>query len=334
VFYSTGAADHNTTPPTGKFADGGWQYQGNWRGFGGTVIASNLFLSARHVGGTVGETFWFENRAYPTVTNYPDTLTDLVVWKVCGTFPRFAPLYTGAGELDQQCLFYGAGLGRGDPVEVATGTGTRLCGWRWVGVTSQLRWGANTVSGIDDTSLLAQSLLKADFNAGNDPNEAGLAGGDSGGGMFLRQTGHWALAGVNYAVDGPFNTTDSGNGFSASIFDARGLYAKSGGNWVRVEETPAPQPAASYFTRVSARLEWLQSVILAHDGKEEPPVVESAPDPAGPFSVEPVVAVNPDLHAVRVNLPSGNRFYRLYSCRALRIVTVKVIGPHLGILYE
>lgn len=334
LFYSTASLDFHTTAPPGDFAEGGWQYQGNWRGYGGTPIASNLFLTARHVGGTVGESFWFDNQAYPTIASYPDDVSDLVVWKVCGTFPRFAPLYTGSDELHRTCLLFGMGLGRGTRVEIAEGTGTRLCGWRWGTGAGRLRWGANTVSGIADTKSLTNSLLSIDFNAGAGANEAALASGDSGSSLFIKQGEKWALAGVNYAVDGPFNTTNAGTGFSASLFDARGLYYWSNDTWTLVPNTATAQPGASYATRISARLDWLKEIIRDHDGTEEPPRVESAPSPEGPYTPQPVLAANAEQHTVHVSAPNAFRCYRLSHCRSLRIVSITVLGSQLILGYE
>jgi len=36
----------------------------------------------------------------------------------------------------------------------------------------------------------------------------------------------WKLAGINYAVQGPYNRNEFGDGFNAAIFDLRGLYLR------------------------------------------------------------------------------------------------------------
>ena len=49
IFFSTGVASHNSTPPGGTFANSGWQWQGSWGGFLGTPIGPHHFITAAHV---------------------------------------------------------------------------------------------------------------------------------------------------------------------------------------------------------------------------------------------------------------------------------------------
>src|SRR5437660_299987 len=53
IFFSTGDPGYNTNAPGGVLTNSGWQYQGAWSSFCGTVIASNAFITAKHVGGSV-----------------------------------------------------------------------------------------------------------------------------------------------------------------------------------------------------------------------------------------------------------------------------------------
>ena len=57
VTIGSGDPAHNTTAPTGLLAGSGWQYLGNWNGFVGTQISPNQFITAAHVGGSVGGSF-------------------------------------------------------------------------------------------------------------------------------------------------------------------------------------------------------------------------------------------------------------------------------------
>jgi len=74
--------------------------------------------------------------------------------------------------------------------------------------------------------------------------------------------GIWKLAGISYAVDGPFSLTGDSldAGFSAAIFDARDLYYKIDGEWMLIEHDEAV-PAGSYASRISSRLNWINSVV-------------------------------------------------------------------------
>src|SRR5215510_11080079 len=66
LLYSTGDPGHNTNAPTGALTNSGWQYQGTWSTFTGTVISSNAFITAKHVGGTIGDPFTFQGVQYTT----------------------------------------------------------------------------------------------------------------------------------------------------------------------------------------------------------------------------------------------------------------------------
>lgn len=55
LFYSTSDPIHNTTAPTGSLTNSGWQYEGEWNGFLGTAIAPRYFITAKHVGGSIGD---------------------------------------------------------------------------------------------------------------------------------------------------------------------------------------------------------------------------------------------------------------------------------------
>jgi hypothetical protein len=334
IFYSTDDPLYNATEPTGQLAGSGWQYQGKWAGFLGTPIAPSLFVTAKHVRGSVGAPFEFGGKAYPTTAVYRDTESDLAIWQVCGVFPFYAPLYAGRDEAGKWCVVFGAGASRGEAVVVTNGTSTALKGWRWGAADGRLRWGQNQITGSVNGGSGQGELLRATFDADGGSNEAGLAGGDSGGGVFIQSGGAWQLAGLNLSVDGPFNTTDRGAGFYAAIFDTGGLYEGSEGNWSLVPERPWPQPAAWYATRISARLTWIRGIIAAYGEAEALPILEAADAPQGPYATVAGAAANSQSQTVTVPLPALNQFYRLRHCRALRITRVTVNAGTLVLGYE
>ncbi|MBM3880854.1 MAG: hypothetical protein FJ387_14245 [Verrucomicrobia bacterium] len=161
IFYSTGNPNHNTSAPAGELADSGWQYQGRWGVFLGTPIAPRHFITAKHVGGTIGESFYFDGKAYPTVAAFDDPASDLRIWQVAGEFPRYAPLYTGRDEVGKGLVVFGRGTRRGDPIVIATGhpaEGDRGQGWfdrvkSWCGLGSarQVAEEPTTLTGTPDT---------------------------------------------------------------------------------------------------------------------------------------------------------------------------------------
>src|SRR2546427_6990661 len=101
IFYSTGDPNYNTTAPGGSLTNSGWQYEGTWGGFLGTAIAPKYFITAHHVGGSVGQTFDFRGVLYTTVGVTNDPASDLSLWRICGMFPDHAQIYTNTNEVGQ-----------------------------------------------------------------------------------------------------------------------------------------------------------------------------------------------------------------------------------------
>jgi hypothetical protein len=103
--------------------------------------------------------------------------------------------------------------------------------------------------------------LQCTFVGGAGSNECDISPGDSGGGLFIEDGGVWKLAGINYGVDGPFSNAVDGTEFDASLLDVGGLYQEvSPGNW-QFMSGAQPIPSAFYSTRISANLDWIESVI-------------------------------------------------------------------------
>ena len=256
ILYATGDPAVNTTAPTGELADSGWQYQGQFGGFLGTPIAPQFFITAKHIG-HAGTVFTFNGVNYTLGRQYADPQSDLAIWQVSGAFPFVAPLYTRGDEVGQRLVVIGRGTERGGEI-YRDGT---LRGWGWGAGTAVQRWGENLVSGAFTNSNPSDPLLAAAFDANGLPNEAHLSSGDSGGAVFLQDGPLWKLAGINYAVDALWSEPADASGFNAAIFDARGYYRRTGpGNFVLITSAN-PVPTSFYATRISAKLDWIYSVI-------------------------------------------------------------------------
>ena len=251
-----GAVGRNLDAPTGDLADSGWDLQGQWRTFLGTPISSTHFITAKHVGGTVGNTkFVYDGQEYDTTAVFTDPNSDLAIWQVDGTFSSFAPLYTKSDEEGQDIVFFGRGSDRGDPVTV----GASLKGWEWTSGDNQMSWGQNTVTEIFTNDPDNPQTLRFTFDLNAGPNEAQLTGGDSGGGAFILDEGVWKLAGINYAATGSYQFTadESEDEFSAALFDESGLFVfdSVSDQWV-----PATGlPGSSFVTRISTNVDWINS---------------------------------------------------------------------------
>jgi hypothetical protein len=124
------------------------------------------------------------------------------------------------------------------------------------------RWGTNAVSGTANGG----DLLAAQFNHIGG-TEAHLSVGDSSGAVFIQDPADdiWKLAGINYAVTGPYYTSALGAGqFNAALFNQAGYFVESDatpGVFI-----PATGAGEFYATRISSRMEFIQGVIVPEPG--------------------------------------------------------------------
>lgn len=330
LFYSTAAPDFNTTGPTGALAGSGWQYQGNWGAFLGTPIAPHYFITAKHVGGRIGDLFVLNGQNYTSTASYGDPNSDLIIWRVRETFPSFAPLYTNNDEIGKTVVVFGRGTQRGAEVTVTNRASPQLKGWLWGTPDYVKRWGQNQVDTTVDGGPGVGYLLRLLFKADGGINEADISGGDSGGAVFIQDGPLWKLAGLNNAVEGPFNTTNSGPGFEAAIFDLGGLFAIVDEQWTFFTPSTTNQPTAFYATPISSHLAWIQAILASANG----PLLLSAPSASGPYQVETSAILNASIQTLTVAKPNAPRFYQLQDLTARRILGLQLIGDNLVITYE
>lgn len=254
ILDATGDPAANTSAPTGTLAGSGWELQGLWGDFLGTPIAPQFFITAEHIGGAIGQTFLFQGVSYVTDAVFDDPSSDLRIWHVTEAFPTFALLYNKPNEAGKQLVVFGRGTQRGSEIKDSLGLSH---GWAWGDSDHVQRWGTNTVSSVVDGGDGLGSLLSAQFNHIGG-TEAHLSVGDSGGALFIKDGTTWKLAGINYAVSGPYATDVNASGsFNAALFDQSGFYTPSSlGTY-----TPASGPGSFYATRISSNLSFIESVI-------------------------------------------------------------------------
>lgn len=266
ILFRTGDPTANTTtPPASDIAGQGWNYEGGWGGFLGTPIAPNFFISAAHIG-QAGNVFTYLGTNYTIAQGYYDPTGDFVIWRTHETLPNFAPLYARTDEVTQRVVAIGRGTQRGAAYFL---NGTQL-GWLWGG-GGPTRWGENLIDSIYPNGV-TNDLLYVTFDQVGLNDEFIFSSGDSGGAMFIDDGGVTKLAGINYAVDGPFSEVanpTSMQTFLAALYDARGLYAQDEtGVWTLITGA-SPVPAGSYDTRVSTKLFWIANVIAQPVGGHE-----------------------------------------------------------------
>lgn len=250
IFVSTDNALYNTSEPVGTLAGSGWQYLGNWNGFVGTQISPSHFITATHVGGSVGGSFTGSNGQSYTTTAVTQ-LNDLAIWTVSGNLPTVAPLYLGSNEGNLDMVVFGRGVGRGAELTANDATdANKIRGWAWGG-NSALRWGTNRFEVAYANYPVVGPAMSAGFDRLGGDNEATVGSGDSGGATFVLNGGKWELAGVVYGVQSNVRTTPSGTPVNGAIYDFGGLYGASNGQLIIADEF-TDIPASFVVSRISA----------------------------------------------------------------------------------
>lgn len=265
--HGTNYDPHGNSDPR-RLLNSGWQWTGTFGDYTGTAIAPQYFITAAHAG-AIGPTITVNGTAYNIDTNFNqpgvqwwvnhEGSSDLRIFKITGTFPTFAPLYTGSPgtETNQRVVAYGRGVPRGAEVRV----GGVLKGWQEVPFSQgePLSWGENTVNSVVNAGAGFGLWLQLGFDRDGGPNECFLTDHDSAGSVFIQDAGQWKLAGVIIAREGPYRFTETGTPFNASIFDAGGLWRFNPPQFVPDGDTDIP--ALGYATLISSNVGWINSVI-------------------------------------------------------------------------
>lgn len=291
VILSTKEA-RNTNAPTGVIANSGWQWQGLWGNFSGTVISKNTFITAAHIGGQVGDYFTYGGRRYQATAMYDDPLSDLRVWSIRARLNSAAPLQIDKNEVGKGMMVYGRGTQRG--VEVLVNG--QLKGWRW-GVDDHVQsWGKNIINGVssgladNESTNVPGVKLYWNFDLNGIAHEGGVSLGDSGGGVFIKNANNvWRLAGVNFAAQSTFNVPGESEIIRAALVDTGGLQF---GETI-VDDLAQNIPSRMYATRISSRAGWINDVLAGRIGATvsalSAPVSQGVPEPGSAFLLAAVL---------------------------------------------
>ena len=84
--------------------------------------------------------------------------------------------------------------------------------------------------------------------------------------MFVDDGGVWKLAGVNYSIDGMFDTNNvvgDGTEFNAALFDRGGLYQGSdSAGWTFIPDLPLDNPSSMYASRISTNAAEIMTIAM------------------------------------------------------------------------
>jgi hypothetical protein len=280
ILYSS--STRNTAAPRGSLANSGWQWEGIFGGFLGTVITKKYIITASHFNAPVGTSFDIAGTKHRTTDFWDDPNSDLRIYKCVGTFTSWAPLVKANLETNRVAMMIGRGTARGDEVMV----NGHLNGWKWGDEDHVQSWGRNLINGTVDGGKDIGQMLRMDFDSNGVGYEGAYSRGDSGGGLFVKVGTKWLLAGVAFSADGPYSTSgDGANAFDASLFDRGGLWSQSTG---LVQDQPQNLPGASYASRVFSNLTWIGGVLSGTIPPSDPDsggIGRGVPEPATPAAL-------------------------------------------------
>jgi hypothetical protein len=267
----------NLQPPADPEIRACWDAHGNWLGATGVAISPHWFISAFHLGAPVGRFFDLGGESYEVVEAAVIPQSDLSLFRVHGTLPHYVPLWDErcGDELKKTALLFGRGCKRGGEIMLPSG---QKPGWLWGPSDGKLSWGSNEIAELFSAGAQIGTLLVWSWDRPQGDDEGTLSSGDSGGGVFLRDTaGQWRLAGIHFdvdpAVDGKENQyafeSAGTDPFWASVHDGRGLFRGILGESFRsagkLDEHPAPMWAGA--SRIAPHAALIQAIIA--EGSQE-----------------------------------------------------------------
>ena len=152
------------------------------------------------------------------------------------------------------------GINTPDSVDVSVANDNSIRGYNW-SATSIKRWGFNRVSASPFTGMITDSIagygtmLFTDFdqpgiNQWISSNEAGVAVGDSGGGMFYLEGGQWKLLAMNnllYNLVGQDSSTTAFGDYAAHL-----NLSSYSTDIFGITGSLIPEPSAAMFVCLSA----------------------------------------------------------------------------------
>lgn len=165
----------------------GWV--GWWNGSSAVAVGPHWIISAKHVGGSVGQSFIMKGVYYRAVEIRPHTMYDVQIIRVAEDLPGWHRLSENHG-LGDPCVLGGFGV-------TAAAALPDNAGYDWNGQRKET-WGANVIEA--DGNMLG-IRFDAPSNEASVPHEATYGVNDSGAGLFVYgPDGSLRLAGIAVSV--------------------------------------------------------------------------------------------------------------------------------------
>ncbi len=204
VIVAAGDGTQNTTAP---LDDPGWANLGVRGSLSVVYLGNRWVLTASHVG--IGSVV-FGSVSYDAIpgttasfTTAPGQFADLIVFKLRNDpgLPALA-IASAAPATGTDVVMIGNGRNRGTALQWSG-----IDGWLW-GAGAAMRWGTNRVGAAPANVTIGSAVTRAFWTefTKSPPSqvtthEAQAATGDSGGALFVKNTGAWQLGGTLFAID-------------------------------------------------------------------------------------------------------------------------------------
>jgi len=335
ILFGTGDPEAHTLAPVGALAGSGWDTQ-TAVSPSATAVGPRHFVSASHLGASVavGAIVPFAGLHYQIVRSLTVPATgDLRFFEVAGRLPsgHIAELYSGAEEVGRPAVIHGIGRGRGSPVIYETDGGPELRGWQWGANGGRLRWGTNVVTGTTNSGWYG-ALLVMHFTGTAGADEATVANGDSGGGLFVwDDDGRWKLAGVTMDTESTFRLTATSPDLRAAVFDRRGLFGYTPqGQLMKIPEDDPVPGTYVLLTRISPVAQRIANEI-ARPADNAWPRLRSASTATGEYSEHEPYAVESTSRTIRVPVDQEQQFFQLSE--GWRVTSIQRDGATVVIRY-
>ncbi|MBX3357000.1 MAG: trypsin-like serine protease [Phycisphaeraceae bacterium] len=210
-------------------------YVGSWNGASAVAVGDRWVLTARHVGGSVGDSLVMNGTKYSADRVVFNRSEDLMLIRLTEQLPGWHTLVDRGVSVGDRVLLAGAGYRSSDQLQD---------GVTWSQTTGPAI-GANRIDQVGDRLSVTFDPPGAELA---EPDEAIFALGDSGSGLFVNAGGSWRLAGLAVTISSTFGVSRYGDYASAVNLDGWQWWVESlVAPGVPVASSVPPPPQGAWF---------------------------------------------------------------------------------------